>query len=144
MDMSQMTDFQVLYEQYAGDVHRFALYLCGNPALAEDITSDTFVRLWASEEPVRLQTLKAYLFAIARHLCIDQRRAARRSVEIDPGVPEPGLSPEMQAHYKSELRTVLKLLQGLPGDVGGVAWLCRQCQCSYSVRLVDWPACRYW
>jgi DNA-directed RNA polymerase specialized sigma24 family protein len=31
----------------------FALYLSGDPALADDITSETFVRVWSSPEPVR-------------------------------------------------------------------------------------------
>lgn len=111
---SPMTEFKETYERYARDIHRFVLYLSGDPALAEDITSETFVRLWASDEKIRMQTVKAYLFAVARHLYIDSRRAASRQAEIDPEFPEPGTSPEMRAHYKSELREVLKLLHELP------------------------------
>jgi DNA-directed RNA polymerase specialized sigma24 family protein len=29
-----------IYERYARDVHRFALYLSGDPALADDITAE--------------------------------------------------------------------------------------------------------
>ena len=119
-----MTEFQEMYERYARDVHRFVLYLSGDPALAEDITSETFVRLWASDERIRTQTVKAYLFAIARHLCIDSRRAASRRAEMDPDFPEPGASPEMLAHYRSELREVLKLLHELP-EVDRAALLMR-------------------
>ncbi len=106
----RMTEFQEIYARYARDVHRFVLYLSGDPALAEDITSEAFVRLWTSEEKIRMLTVKAYLFAIARHLYIDSRRTTSRRAEIDPELPEPGASPEMRAHYKAELREVLKLL----------------------------------
>jgi DNA-directed RNA polymerase specialized sigma24 family protein len=41
-----MNDFEALYQRYAADVFRFALYLCGNRAEAEDIASETFVRVW--------------------------------------------------------------------------------------------------
>jgi RNA polymerase sigma-70 factor (ECF subfamily) len=110
-----MAEFQDIYQRYAQDVHRFALYLSGDQALAEDITSETFVRLWASDEKmIRMLTVKAYLFAIARHLYIDSRRSASRHVAIDPELPEPGTSPEMLAIYKSELREVLRLLQEIP------------------------------
>lgn len=34
-----MNDFHNLYVRYAGDVHRFASYLCGDAALADDITA---------------------------------------------------------------------------------------------------------
>jgi RNA polymerase sigma-70 factor (ECF subfamily) len=37
-------EFGRLYERYARDVMRFALYLTGSRAEAEDITSETFVR----------------------------------------------------------------------------------------------------
>jgi RNA polymerase sigma-70 factor, ECF subfamily len=110
-----MTEFQDIYQRYAQDVHRFALYLSGNQALAEDITSETFARLWASDEKrIRELTVKAYLFAIARHLYIDSRRSASRHVAIDPELPEPGASPERLAISRSELREVLRLLQEIP------------------------------
>ena len=63
-----MTPIHDLYERYAKDVYRFALYLSGEPADAEDITADTFVRLWTTPGEVRSATVKAYLFTIARHL----------------------------------------------------------------------------
>ena len=111
-----MTAFQDIYQRYAQDVHRFALYLSGNQALAEDITSETFVRLWASDEKkvIRMLTVKAYLFTIARHLYIDSLRAASRYTVIDPELPETGASPEMLAIQRSELREVLRVLQWLP------------------------------
>ena len=120
-----MSAFQEIYERYAEDVHRFALYLSGDQALAEDITSESFVRLWASDEKmIRMLTVKAYLFAIARHLYIDSRRSASRQVEIDSELPESGASPEMLAIYKSELREVLRLLQEIP-EVDRAALLMR-------------------
>ena len=80
-----MAEFQDIYQRYAQDVYRFALYLSGNQALAEDITSETFARLWASDEKmIRMLTIKSYLFAIARHLYVDSRRSALHNVAIDP------------------------------------------------------------
>ena len=38
-----MLGFHELYERHAADVHRFALFLTGNPALADDLVSETFV-----------------------------------------------------------------------------------------------------
>ena len=52
-----MTDFHELYTRYARDVHRFALYLSGDAALADDITSETFVRAWNSAAPIREATV---------------------------------------------------------------------------------------
>jgi len=118
------SEFEEIYERYAQDVHRFALYLSGDGALADDITSEAFVRLWASEEKIRTLTVKAYLFAIARHLYIDSRRSASRFAEIDPELPEPGANPEMRAFYRSELRETLSMLQEFP-EVDRAALLMR-------------------
>jgi RNA polymerase sigma-70 factor, ECF subfamily len=110
-----VSEFQDIYQRYAGDVHRFALYLSGDKSLAEDITAETFVRLWTSDEKrIRILTVKAYLFAIARHLYIDSKRSASRQAEIDPEIPEPGASPERVAIGRSELREVLRQLQDIP------------------------------
>ena len=54
-----MTDFEALYANYSRDIYRFALYLCGNSAEAEDIASETFARAWNASGEVRAATAKA-------------------------------------------------------------------------------------
>ena len=63
-----MMDFHSLYQSYAPQVHRFVLFLCGDATLADDITSETFVRAWTARGKIREATVKAYLFTIARNL----------------------------------------------------------------------------
>src|SRR5215475_6474751 len=78
-----MTGFHDLYESYSRDVYRFALYLSGDPAQADDITSETFVRLWSSPEPIRFATVKGYLLTIARNLWLMERRRHSRRQDLD-------------------------------------------------------------
>jgi RNA polymerase sigma-70 factor, ECF subfamily len=75
-----VTDFSDLYRTYAGDVHRFALFLSGDPALADDIVSETFIRLWHARARVDVATVKGYLLTIARNLFLDGRRHAGASL----------------------------------------------------------------
>lgn len=77
-----MTTFSELYQAHARDVHRFALFLSGDSALAEDIVSETFIRLWHARERVELPTVKAYLLAIARNLFLAHRRQLHRQAEL--------------------------------------------------------------
>jgi DNA-directed RNA polymerase specialized sigma24 family protein len=56
-----MTDIENLYERYAGDVRRFALYLCGDVVMADEITSDTFVRAWIAAGRIRQPVLSKYM-----------------------------------------------------------------------------------
>jgi len=109
-----MTRFHELYERYARDVYRFALYLSGDPALAEDVTSETFIRVWSSPDPVRLSTVKAYLLTIARNLCLMELRRSSRRQNLDDTLPDTGLSVLHQVEVKDELARVLRALQELP------------------------------
>lgn len=109
-----MTEFDALYERYAPIVLRYALFLCGDRALAEDVTSETFVRVWAAAGPIRHDTVRAYLFTIARNLCRDSWRRSRRHGALDEGVPDKRASVEKQAEDRSELGLVWSAMAELP------------------------------
>lgn len=109
-----MTDFSAFYKRYAPEVFRFALYLSGERGEAEDITSETFVRVWASPTRLEMPTVKSYLFTIARNLFLQGLRKRSRQVVLTPELPDskPGL--QAQIELQSELRAVLARLQKLP------------------------------
>ena len=105
------TSFAELYGAYARDVYRFALYLSGDTALAQDITSETFLRVWLAEQPVRLGSVKARLFAIARNLYRHELRHLRRKVPLDPAMPSADsvlATLETALEAKEKLARVLK------------------------------------
>jgi len=109
-----MNDFHELYVRYAGDVHRFATYLSGDPALADDITSETFLRAWTSASPIREATVKAYLFTIARHLVFAESRRTAKLDELVDNVPSTAPGPGKRAEHHATLRRVMGALSGLP------------------------------
>jgi RNA polymerase sigma-70 factor (ECF subfamily) len=113
-----MDDFSALYRKYAPDVFRFALYLSGDHSRAEDIASETFVRVWAAPERIRMATVKGYLFTIARNLFLQGLRGNSRQLELNGElhgeIPDPQASPYVQAERKQELHAVLARLQELP------------------------------
>ena len=89
-----IADFHDIYERYARDVHRFALYLSGDPALADDITAESFVRLWTAPGEIQMPTVKSCLLAIARNLYLTGQRRRRRETELDVSLPGAEPSPE--------------------------------------------------
>ena len=109
-----VVDFSELYRTHAGDVHRFALFLSGDPAVADDIVSETFIRLWHARGRVDLTTVKGYLLAIARNLFLAERRHARRMTTLDERARDNRPGPERRAHSHIELQAVLAALQTLP------------------------------
>ena len=109
-----MTDIENLYERYAGDVRRFALYLCGDVVMADEITSDTFVRAWTAADRIRQPTVKSYLFTIARNAYTDLFRRAARHTQLDENMPDAQVSVQAQMELSAEVCAVLAALQQLP------------------------------
>lgn len=109
-----MHDFESLYARYGPDVFRFALYLCGNRADAEDVAAETFARAWTSRDRLRLPTVKGYLFAIARNLHRMGWRSAGRRRPLDDSLPDERPGPHVEAEGRDQLARVLAALQELP------------------------------
>ena len=107
-------DFVSLYEHHADDVFRFALYLTGNRAEAEDVASETFVRAWMTREEIRVGTVKAYLLMIARNLCRTWSRTGVRAAPLDEHARDPRPGPAASALALDQLSTTLVRLQRLP------------------------------
>lgn len=109
-----MMDFESLYQKYAPAVRRFALFLCGDPALADDITSDTFLRVWVARGRIREPTVKSYLFMIARNAYYDLQRRAWRHTELDVKTAVEDPTVQTRLEQKEEVAAVLAALQDLP------------------------------
>ncbi|MCP4406600.1 MAG: sigma-70 family RNA polymerase sigma factor [Gammaproteobacteria bacterium] len=71
--------FQALVHAYSARLYRYAYWLCGNPALAEDLVQETFARAWKS-----LGSLKEESAAKSWLMTILHRENARRFERVQP------------------------------------------------------------
>jgi RNA polymerase sigma-70 factor (ECF subfamily) len=117
-------DFRALYERHARDVFRFATYLCGNRSDAEDITAETFVRVWTASERIEAATVKGYLFTIARNLFLKGIRRTSRHTTLGEDLPDPAPGHPSRLEQQAELDAVLARLQTVP-EVDRAALLMR-------------------
>src|SRR5215470_7272687 len=109
-----MTDIENLYKRYAPDVRRFVLFLSGDPVMADEITSDTFVSAWLGRERIRQPSVKSYLFAIAHNLYRDTQRRQERHAEFDEHMADKRIGAQTHMEQTAEVRAVLAALQQLP------------------------------
>lgn len=109
-----MTDFEALYASYSRDIFRFALYLSGNRAEAEDIASETFARAWNANGEIRAATARVYLFTIARNCYLEWLRRGARHTELDESMPDSKADPYADVERRIELNRVLEVLQQMP------------------------------
>jgi RNA polymerase sigma-70 factor (ECF subfamily) len=128
-----LVDFHSVFERHSRDVYRFALYLSGDPSLAEEIAQEAFVRAWVMPGEVCGGTVKAYLLTIARNLYLAERKRAGRRITLGDAVPDPKPGPEALAGGRQELDAVLAALQTLPEGDRAVLLMHAQDGLSYAV-----------
>jgi RNA polymerase sigma-70 factor (ECF subfamily) len=133
-----MLTFKDLYEDYAADVYRFSLWLAGDSFEAEDITSETFVRAWVRIHTIRTETLKAYLFTIARNIYLEQHRKGKRQVVLNDVYPDPAPQPGKVVETQLDILRAQRFLQTLP-EIDRAAFVLRvqhQLPCAEIARVL--------
>ena len=59
--------FNELAEAYSTDLYRYAMWLCGNDALAKDLVQETFLRAWRALDNLKeVAAAKSWLITILR------------------------------------------------------------------------------
>lgn len=67
--------FEALFERYRSPLSAFALGSTGEPATAEDVAQETFIRVYEQhKEYVPTGHFRAWIYTIARNLCCDRFR----------------------------------------------------------------------
>jgi RNA polymerase sigma-70 factor, ECF subfamily len=99
-----------VYDQYFSEVYRYVLYRVGDQNLAEDITSDVFVRLLEAVQGGRppQTNLKGWLIGTASHVVTDHLRQKYRRPEdeISESIPDRGPSLAAEVDQREQNRIV--------------------------------------
>lgn len=68
--------FGKIYQLYYNRIYRFTFYLVFDELLADDITQNTFLKMWYALPKFKTQngSIQSYLFTIARNLVTDHKR----------------------------------------------------------------------
>jgi hypothetical protein len=110
------------YREHASSVHAFLVSLCGDRTWAEDLMHDTFTKATLAMGGYRDGNPKAWLFAIARNVFLDDVRR-RRPVPMDP-VERPA-SPTSDITEVDAIERTLGIASDLWFIKDGIAWLGR-------------------
>lgn len=119
------TALVTLYDRYAPSVYSLALRITGDRLTAQEVTQDTFLRLWksATQFDRARGAFGAWLFAIARRRALDVLRSRQRQAKVADGtfisdggtLPEPSQPDTTEqivlAHVVSQAVATLPLVQ---------------------------------
>jgi RNA polymerase sigma-70 factor (ECF subfamily) len=114
--------FAQLYDRYVDVVFRYVLFRVGDRELAEDVTSETFLRALRRIESVSYQgrDVGAWFVTIARNLVLDHVKSSRFRLEVataevdDTRRVESG--PEQQVLFKATRSVLLDSVRQLGDD----------------------------
>lgn len=66
-DTERTNRFNELAEAYSTDLYRYAMWICGNDALAKDLVQETFLRAWRALDSLKdVGAAKSWLITILR------------------------------------------------------------------------------
>ncbi len=115
----------MLYDRYAASIYSLALRITGDRLTAQEVTQDTFLRLWkhAALFDRNRGAFGAWLFAIGRRRSLDVLRSRQRQAKVADGtfisdggtLPEPSQADTSEqivlAHVISQAVATLPLAQ---------------------------------
>lgn len=100
-----------LIQRYYASVYRYCRWHCPDRAQAEDLTQETFFRLFRGLPTYSSQKkFKAWLYTIANHLCIDESRKRKTDTLEDAERIESGENEFAQAENREEIDRLLDCL----------------------------------
>lgn len=75
-----------LYDRFAARVYGLAMHVLDNSTLAEEVTQDTFLKVWDQAErwDSARGKLSTWLLTLARYTAIDRYRSERRQTPLSP------------------------------------------------------------
>ena len=134
---------RALAEEHGPALWRYVVRLTGSAALADDVVQETLLRAWRRPEVLDQSesSARAWLFTVARHLVIDERRSAHARHEIGTDeVPERASADQTDALLDSWL--IADALECLSAEHRAVV-ICayyRGQSVAETARLLDIPA----
>ena len=116
-------NYSEVYDKYVKKIYRFVLLKVNSAEIAEDLTSEVFMRGWQSfkgQGPDKIDNLQAFLYQIARNLLADHYRQETKaqlvSVEYAPLLPDARQDLEEMSFIQSDMERVKAALVNINDD----------------------------
>lgn len=96
-------------------IRNYLYYLSGDMELAEDLVQDVFLQLWEKKEQIKDETVRAFLFTIAKNNFLKSRRRVKNELKFQSAFFEntEHKSPE----YILEMKEFDKKLQRVISEI---------------------------
>ncbi|MFO7674760.1 MAG: sigma-70 family RNA polymerase sigma factor [bacterium] len=140
--------FEELVRRHQRGLFGYLYRMCGNPADAEEMAQQAFVKAWGGLRGFRGDSsFKTWLYRIATNLCINRATRRKPTCELPETLPAPESSEPAESYARERrIAAVREALDRLPADQRAALVLVEYQDLSYrdaaaalgrSVRAVD-------
>lgn len=117
--------FSKIYDRYIEGIYRFIFLKVSSSEIAEDLTSETFLRGWKAfkADQSKIENPQAFLYRIAHNLVVDFYRDKSKAQIISTEyvqIEDPGLSLEENAKLGSDMKIIQQAMGNLKDDYQNV------------------------
>lgn len=104
-----------IVDRHLPAITRYAYRLLGDAAEAEDVTQETFLRLWRQARRWKPRArLSTWLYRVAHNLCVDRLRVRKTRADAQPERPEGPLDAGELLERREVSSAVAQALDELP------------------------------
>jgi len=126
--MNLRKEFSKIYDKYIEKIYRFVFLKVSSPEVAEDLTSETFLKGWMAfkqretsnkQQATKIENPPAFLYQIARNLVIDHYREKGKTQIVpaeDYRIIDPRIDLAERANLNSDFEQVRHALINLKED----------------------------
>ena len=108
------TNIEPIWKEYSGKLHGFILSRVNDPAIADDILQDVFLRIYSKMDTLKDETkFRSWIYRITRNAVIDHYRVKRKLEELPVSLPAP--ETEESEQVRKELSNcMIPMIDSLP------------------------------
>jgi RNA polymerase sigma-70 factor (ECF subfamily) len=123
MDKKLYSQFNKIYNHHVEKIYRFVYVKVNSREIAEDLTSEVFLRFWKvfqRDAQEKIKNPKAFLYKMARNLISDYYRARSNfkkiSIQEIRHLADPKQDLEKQEIFSSDVQVIQRALSSLKSD----------------------------
>ncbi len=113
-------EFSKIYDQYIEKIYRFIFLKVDSKEIAEDLTSETFLRAWEVFKNQKIENISAFLYQTAKNLIVDFYREREKtkivSLKTNNFVNDSHQNFEQKIKLSFDLERIKKALKELNED----------------------------
>jgi RNA polymerase sigma-70 factor (family 1) len=108
--------FKDIFDKNYEYIRNYLIYLSGDTELSEDLAQDVFLQLWETRSKARDETIRSYLFTIARNSFFKVKRRRKYDIKYRSTYFEDveNKSPEFLMELKEFDQKLQKIISRMP------------------------------